>query len=148
MSVPSLLETSKILILWRGKSKLKAHKMRFLRSTLQYRKREGERGEGREGGKVPSQRRSKYRYISDARDNYRKEWIGHVPKMEEVTRIPKLFMAGKSVANVDLGHPEKRWGISTPSTTHISINKLKQKTSKPLLHLYESQTEAELLMSL
>jgi hypothetical protein len=38
------LEASKILILWRGKSKLKAYKMRFLRTTLQYRKREGKRG--------------------------------------------------------------------------------------------------------
>jgi len=55
MHVPSLLEASKILILWRGKSKLKAYKMRFLRSTLQYRKREGKRGEG---GKEPRQRRS------------------------------------------------------------------------------------------
>jgi hypothetical protein len=49
MSVPSSLEASKILILWRGKSKLKAYKMRFLPSTLQYRKRKGERGEGGEG---------------------------------------------------------------------------------------------------
>jgi len=51
MSVPSLLEASKILALWRGKSKLKAYKMTLLRSTLQYREREGKRGE-------PSQRRS------------------------------------------------------------------------------------------
>jgi hypothetical protein len=65
--------------------------------------------------------------------------------MQEVTRIPKLFMADKSIANVDLGHLEKRWGISTSGTTHISINKLKQKTSKPLLHLNKSQTEAELM---
>jgi len=39
------------LILWRGKSKLKAYKMRFLRSTLQYRKREGKRGGRGEGTK-------------------------------------------------------------------------------------------------
>jgi hypothetical protein len=58
MSVPSLLEASKILILWRGKSKLKAYKMRFLRSTLQYRKEEGKRGERGKGGKEPRQRRS------------------------------------------------------------------------------------------
>jgi hypothetical protein len=51
MSVPSLLEASKILILWRGKSKLKAYKMTFLRSTLQYRKRGGE------GGKAEKERR-------------------------------------------------------------------------------------------
>jgi len=68
--------------------------------------------------------------------------------MEEVTRIPKLLMTDKSVANVDLGHLEKRWGISTLGTTHISIYELKQKTSKSLLHLNKSQTEAELVMSL
>jgi hypothetical protein len=43
------LEESKILILWRGKSKLKAYKMRFLRSTVQYRKREGKGGKAERG---------------------------------------------------------------------------------------------------
>lgn len=105
------------------------------------------RGRGK-GGTEPSQTSGKYCYISDARDNYRKEWIGHVPKMEEVTRIPKLFMTNKSVANVDMGHLEKRRGTSTLGTTHISIYKLKQKRSKSLLHLNKSQTEAELVTSL
>lgn len=50
-------------------------------------------------------------------------------------------MTDKSVANVDLGHLQKRRGIST-------IYKLKQKTSKLLLHLNKSQTEAEFVMSL
>jgi len=57
-------------------------------------------------------------------------------------------MTDKSVANVDLGHVHKRWGISTLGTTNISIYKLKQKTSKLLLHLNKSQTEAELVISL
>jgi hypothetical protein len=103
---------------------------------------------GQEGGTKPEKKLISLHYINDTRDNYRKEWIGHVPKMEELTKISKLFMTDKSVANVDLRHLEKRWGISALRTTYISIYKLKQKTSKLLLHLYKSQTEAELVMSL
>jgi hypothetical protein len=77
--------------------------MRFLRSTVLYRERDGKRC----GGEEPSQGRSKYLHISDARDNY-KEWMDHVPKMEEFTRIPELCRTDKSVANIDLGQMEKR----------------------------------------